>query len=121
LLTASNATHSNASALTCQTCAPRLMYGDPKYSLGYFKVSRGNVVCTNNATVLDLKECAGSCDTTSKYTEVMSGFRSMCHCCAPQQTVARTVRLYCSDGTSLLKSYTVPETCSCGACPVTGR
>ncbi|XP_060072003.1 integumentary mucin B.1-like [Ylistrum balloti] len=101
---------------TCSECSPRLMFGQPAATVGFFKVTRNNTICQNSAPIQDLTECSGYCQSRAKYTTLMRGFDNKCNCCQPQHTITRNVTLNCTDGTTFAKTYTVPTSCGCSAC-----
>ncbi|XP_033761396.1 mucin-5AC-like [Pecten maximus] len=101
---------------TCSECSPRLMFGQPAASVGFFKVTRNSATCQNSDPIQDLTECSGYCQSRAKYTTLMRGFDNKCNCCQPQATVTRNVTLHCTDGTTFAKTYTVPTSCGCSAC-----
>ncbi|XP_021374153.1 mucin-5AC-like [Mizuhopecten yessoensis] len=101
---------------TCSECSPHLMFGQPAATVGFFKVTRNNVICQNTEPIQDLTECSGYCQSRAKYTTLMRGFDNNCNCCQPQNTVAHNVTLHCTDGTTFPKMYTVPTSCGCSAC-----
>lgn len=63
--------------------------------------------------VLDIRECAGYCETGSTHYTKSPG---SCTCCQPTKTTARTVNLTCSDNSTMPYSYDVPDTCACATC-----
>jgi len=104
-------------ASQCSTCQPRLMFREPTRSVGFFKVTNPNgVSCQNKAPVQDLMECSGYCSSAAQYTAIMQGFSNKCNCCQPTSTTSKTVQLTCTDGTTIDKTYSVPNTCGCSAC-----
>ncbi|KAK3611486.1 hypothetical protein CHS0354_039099 [Potamilus streckersoni] len=107
--------HSNASS-TCSECTPRLVFGQPQRSVGYFRVSDNGELCQNLDVIADLKECSGYCGSQSSYTSLMQGFNSMCQCCRPTTTITKTIKLACTSGRTISKTYSVPESCGCGVC-----
>ncbi|KAL3831915.1 hypothetical protein ACJMK2_023609 [Sinanodonta woodiana] len=109
------ASHSNASS-TCSECSPRLVFGQPQRSVGYFRVSDNGEQCQNLDIIGDLKECSGYCGSQSSYTSLMQGFNSMCQCCRPTTTITKTIKLTCASGRTISKTYSVPESCGCGVC-----
>ncbi|XP_048245056.1 mucin-19-like isoform X7 [Haliotis rufescens] len=106
----------NSSNSVCQSCTPRLMFGQVQQSIGFFKVNDEGEVCSNVEPIPELKECAGYCGSTSSYTSLMRGFDNKCLCCQPAKTVAKSVQLVCGTGRKITKTYNVPETCGCSAC-----
>ncbi|XP_067650638.1 mucin-5AC-like [Haliotis asinina] len=100
----------------CKTCTPRLMFGQIQQSIGFFKVNDNGEICSNVEPIPELKECAGYCGSTSKYTALMRGFDNDCMCCQPAKTVPKTIQLVCGTGRKITKTYNVPETCACSAC-----
>ncbi|KAK3611484.1 hypothetical protein CHS0354_039096 [Potamilus streckersoni] len=107
--------HSNASS-TCSECTPRLVFGQPQRSVGYFRVSDNGELCQNLDVIADLKECSGYCGSQSSYTSLMQGFNSMCQCCRPTTTITKTIKLACASGRTISKTYSVPQSCGCGVC-----
>lgn len=105
-----------SAAHSCSECAPRLMFGQSSLSVGYFKVSKNGVMCQNTDPINDLRECSGYCMSKAKYTSVMQGFSNNCNCCQPEKTVTKTIQLSCTDGSTMSKTYTVPESCHCNTC-----
>ncbi|XP_046550834.1 norrin-like [Haliotis rubra] len=100
----------------CQTCTPRLMFGQIQQSIGFFKVNDNGEICSNVEPIPELKECAGYCGSTSSYTALMHGFDNKCLCCQPAKTVSKSIQLVCGTGRKITKTYNVPETCGCSAC-----
>jgi len=111
IITAQQAAHS------CAACSPRLMFGQPAASVGFFKVTNSKgISCHNNDPIPDLKECSGYCQSRAKYTQIMHGFNNQCNCCQPSATTVRSVQLQCDDGSTMSKNYTIPSSCGCSAC-----
>lgn len=103
----------------CSTCDVKLVYGIPSKSIGFFKVQDNGVVCENKEIIPDLSECSGNCDSSAKYKDLLSGLQNECQCCQAQTTVSRPLKLNCTDGTTIERTYQVPTSCGCSAC--TGR
>ncbi|XP_055959320.1 mucin-2-like isoform X1 [Patella vulgata] len=101
---------------TCHSCQPKLMFTHPKQSVGYFTVTDNGEKCQNSQPISDLKLCSGSCDSSSTYTDIMSGVKNTCSCCQPTKTNVQNVQLACSSGRTITKSYDIPEACACGLC-----
>lgn len=108
--------NANGTASTCQTCAPRLVFGQPEHSVGFFKVMDNMELCRNVATVPDLTECSGYCGSRSSYTSVMHGFKNNCNCCQSTSTTQKSIELTCTSGRKITKSYSVPTACGCNVC-----
>lgn len=104
-------------ASQCSTCMPRLMFREASRSVGFFTVTNSiGITCKNTDPVQDLMECSGYCSSHAQYTAIMQGFNNKCNCCQPTTTSDKTVKLTCTDGTSMNKTYKVPDTCGCQAC-----
>ncbi|KAL4222951.1 Mucin-5B [Mactra antiquata] len=106
----------NTTNLECQTCAPRLVFGQPDDTIGYFNVMDNMELCGNLAPIPDLKECSGYCGSRSFYSHVMRGFTNSCNCCQSSKVETRTVTLTCKSGRTITKSYSVPTACGCSEC-----
>ncbi|XP_052092501.1 mucin-5AC-like [Mytilus californianus] len=104
-------------ASQCSTCMPRLMFRETSRSVGFFTVTNSiGITCKNTDPVQDLMECSGYCSSHAQYTAIMQGFNNKCNCCQPTTTSDKTVKLTCTDGTTMNKTYKVPDTCGCQAC-----
>ena len=106
----------NTSSSMCQTCAPRLVFGQPEHSVGYFKVMDNLELCQNLDVIKDLRECSGYCGSKSSYTTVMRGFKNNCNCCQSTTSVKKTIELTCANGRKISKTYQVPTACGCSSC-----
>ncbi|XP_052248669.1 mucin-5AC-like isoform X9 [Dreissena polymorpha] len=106
----------NTENLTCQTCAPRLISGQPNDTIGYFTVMDNLELCKNNEPIPDLLECSGYCNSHSSYSHVMRGFTNDCNCCQATATESKSVELTCKGGRTISKTYSVPKSCGCGIC-----
>ncbi|WAR14234.1 MUC5A-like protein [Mya arenaria] len=106
----------NVTSLTCQTCAPRLVAGNPNDTIGYFAIMDNMEVCKNVEPIPDLLECSGFCNSRSSYSHMMQGFTDSCNCCQSTGSETRNVQLTCTNGRKVTKSYSVPKSCGCSAC-----
>ncbi|WAQ93432.1 EDIL3-like protein [Mya arenaria] len=87
-----------SSSLTCQTCAPRLVFAK------------------DVEPIPDLLECSGFCNSRSFYSHVMQGLTIRCNCCQATGSETRNVQLTCKSGRKITKSYSVPKSCGYNAC-----
>ncbi|WAR09835.1 CRAM-like protein [Mya arenaria] len=108
-----------SSSLTCQTCAPRLVVGNPNDTIGYFTIMDNMEVCKNVEPIPDLLECSGFCNSRSSYSHVMQGFTNRCNCCQATGSETRNVQLTCKSGRTITKSYSVPKSCGCNLLQIT--
>ena len=106
----------NSMASSCQTCAPRLVFGQPENSVGFFKVMDNLELCKNLDVIKDLNECSGYCGSKSSYTSVMHGFTNNCNCCQATASVKKAIELTCTSGRKITKTYEVPTACGCSTC-----
>ncbi|WAR09825.1 MFGM-like protein [Mya arenaria] len=106
----------NVTSHSCQTCAPRLVVGNPNDTIGYFTIMDNMEVCKNVEPIPDLLECSGFCNSRSSYSHVMQGFTDSCNCCQATGSETRNVQLTCKNGRKITKSYSVPKSCGCSAC-----
>ncbi|XP_069801618.1 norrin [Dendropsophus ebraccatus] len=77
--------------------------------------------CT--AKMVLLARCEGRCSQTSRSDPLVSfstvlkqPFRSMCHCCRPQTSKLKAIRLRCSGGIRLTATYRYILSCHCEEC-----
>jgi len=93
------------------------MFSNPANSVEYFQYHlNDSVVCTNKQQLPGLTECAGYCDSTTIYTDIMRGFENDCHCCQPTATMKKYVELTCTDGSTISQPYDAATKCGCGSC-----
>ncbi|XP_075706871.1 norrin [Rhinoderma darwinii] len=77
--------------------------------------------CT--AKMVLLARCEGRCSQTSRSDPLVSfstvlkqPFRSTCHCCRPQTSKLKAIRLRCSGGIRLTATYRYILSCHCEEC-----
>ncbi|KAG8136450.1 hypothetical protein E2320_005030 [Naja naja] len=70
-----------------------------------------------------LSRCEGQCTQTSRSEPMVSfstvlkqPFRSTCHCCRPQTSKLKAMRLRCSGGMRLTATYRYILSCHCEEC-----
>lgn len=70
-----------------------------------------------------LARCEGRCSQTSRSEPMVSfstvlkqPFRSTCHCCRPQTSKLKAMRLRCSGGMRLTATYRYILSCHCEEC-----
>ncbi|KAG8450489.1 hypothetical protein GDO86_002954 [Hymenochirus boettgeri] len=77
--------------------------------------------CT--AKMVLLARCEGRCSQTSRSDPLVSfstvlkqPFRSSCHCCRPQTSKLKAIRLRCSGGRRMTATYRYILSCHCEEC-----
>nr|XP_020479275.1 intestinal mucin-like protein [Monopterus albus] len=66
-----------------------------------------------SAQPVKLTSCAGHCGSSSMYSAATNKMMPQCECCKEATTSDRQVELICADGSKLMHSIIVVETCSC--------
>ncbi|CAG5117515.1 unnamed protein product [Candidula unifasciata] len=100
-----------------RSCTTRPVFSHPRDSVGYFQVAMSNGhTCHNTEPVTDLLECSGFCGSSTSLKELMQGYQNTCLSCQVVKMSMHSVKLTCTDGSYLDKTYEVPELCVCNIC-----
>ncbi|ELK36588.1 Norrin [Myotis davidii] len=83
----------------------------------------GDLVLQNDLKMVLLARCEGHCSQASRSEPLVSfstvlkqPFRSSCHCCRPQTSKLKALRLRCSGGMRLTATYRYILSCHCEEC-----
>jgi len=80
----------------------------------FFDLEHGN--CSNVASIPGLTECSGTCSSGSKYNKRLGEHVSACTCCQSTSEKMLYVNTLCTDGAVVVRTISVPNSCSCEAC-----
>ncbi|XP_014665852.1 PREDICTED: hemocytin-like [Priapulus caudatus] len=99
------------------TCEPRPVVGK---EVRFVVRAEGGTTCRNQRPVYGMKECGGTCDSSSTFNTMINDFESDCKCCTVTKEESAEVVLQCDNGHEIVHTYRQPVACACTVCSLSG-